>query len=337
MRTPAPQGEPFTVRGFLRLVRESMYQWSRGRAFVYAAALAFYTIFSIVPLVTLLINLAVSLTGAYHFERQLISLITQQYSLSMTPLDTAGTTDQILKIVQQQAGTVPAAYLSELIQNSTPASGGVAATVISVLFLLYGASTVFHQLLNSLNAMYGLPENFTTIRHGILYYLIARLLSAFVVVLMGILFVVLLAINVILTTLPPTPVEIFLADFPGTQLLLRFIFAPFVTTLVLAALYKFLPGGRMRWRDVFPGTLLTAILIAGGNRVIGFYLERIFGATLYGASGTVVLFLIWIYYIAMIVLFGAKFIALYCQRYGVPITPKRRLLPSRSMPLSGAA
>ena len=108
--------------------------------------------------------------------------------------------------------------------------------------------------------------------------------------------------------------------------------APLVSVRMIGALYKFLPVGRMRWRDVLPVTVLTVVLISVGNRIIGFYLDRVFGATLYGASGTVVLFLIWIYYIAMIVLFGAKFIALYCQRYGVPITPKRRLLPSRSMP-----
>lgn len=332
--SPLQRSEPFTVSGGLRLLRESMYQWSRGHAFVYAAALAFYTVFSIVPLVTLLINLAVYFAGAYRLERQIISLLTQQYSLMNSPLDAATTTDQILTIIRRQAGEVPAAFVSEMILGHTPTTGGLGVTIVSLLILLYGASTIFHQLLNSLNAMYGLPEAFTTIRHGILYFVVARLLSAAVVILVGVLFVLLLAVNVILSTLPPTQLELFLADFPRTQVLLRFVLAPLTSFVLIGALYKFLPGGRMRWRDVLPGTILTVVLITVGNRIIGFYLDRIFGATLYGASGTVVLFLIWIYYISMIVLFGAKFIALYCQRYGVPITPKRRLLPSRTTPPS---
>lgn len=330
--SPAQRREPFTVRGLMRLVRESTYQWSRGHAFVYAAALAFYTIFSIVPLLTLLINLTAYFAGAYRLERQVVSLLSQQFSVSIAPLDATSTSDQILRVVRSRAGDVPAAFLSEIIQGHTQTTGSAAATVISVLFLIYGASTVFHQLYNSLNAMYGLPEGFTTIRHGILYYVIARLLSSAVVIIVGILFVLLLAVNVIVTTLPPTPLESWLADFPGTQLLLRFVVAPALSVLTIGALYKYLPGGRIRWLDVLPGTVLTVVLISVGNRIIGFYLERIFGATLYGASGTVVLFLIWIYYIAMIVLFGAKFIALYCQRYGAPITPKRRLLGSRTTP-----
>ena len=330
--SPAQRKEPFTMRGLVRLVRESAYQWSRGHAFVYAAALAFYTIFSIVPLLTLLINLTVYFAGAYRFERQVVSLLSQQYSISVAPMSAVSTSDQLLGLVRSRAGDVPAAFLNEIIQGHTQTTGSMAATIIGVLFLIYGASTVFHQLHNSLNAMYGLPEGFTTIRHGVLYYVIARLLSSAVVIIVGILFVLLLAVNVILTALPPTPFESWLADFPGTQLLLRFVVAPGLSVLTIGALFKYLPGGRMRWRDVLPGTVLTVALISIGNRVIGFYLDRIFGASLYGASGTVVLFLIWIYYIAMIVLFGAKFIALYCQRYGVPITPKRRLLGSRSTP-----
>jgi len=192
------RSEPFSVRGIVRLLRETSFQWSNGNAFVYAGALAYYTIFSIVPLLTLLINLTVYFAGAYRFERQIISLLTRQYSITIAPLDTASTTDQILNIVRSRAGDVPAAFLSEIVQGHTQTTGGLAATLISVLFLIYGASTVFHQLHNSINAMYGLPEGFTTISHGVLYYVIARLLSAAAVILVGLFFVLLLAVNVIL-------------------------------------------------------------------------------------------------------------------------------------------
>ncbi len=326
---PESKREPFTLRGFLRMLRETLVQWSGGHAFVYAAALAYYTIFSIVPLVALLVNVGGYFAGAYNLERQVVAIIARQNHETSTAVDTTATTDQLLSIVRQRAGEVPAEFVSQLIDGQTQSTSSTSATVVSVLVLLWGASTVFHQLLNSLNAMYGLPDAYTSIRHGILYYAIARLLSAAVVVIVGVLFVLLLAVNVVLSALPPTHLEIYMADFPGTQALLRYVVAPLIATVVIGAIYKYLPDGRMRWRDVLPGTVLTVLLIAVGNRILGFYLERIFGATLYGASGTVVLFLIWVYYISMIVLFGAKFIALYCRRYGVPITPKLRLLPSR--------
>jgi membrane protein len=297
--------EPIFPDSLLRLLRDTLYQWNAGKAYIYAAALAFYTIFSVVPLIVFLVGIAAQVSGSESLELRLV------------------------QIVAEEAGTVPADFLENLVAESESTLEQGVATGLGILFLIYAASTIFHQLQNSLNAMYGLPDDHLSIRHGILYFLIARLFSAVVVILMGVLFMLLLIANFIFTTLPPTPLEMFAAEWPFTKFVVRWVLAPLFSVGFFAVLYHQLPAGQLRWRDVLPGAILTVGLIAVGNRIIGVYLERIFTVALYGASGSVVLFLIWIYYIALIVLFGAKFIALYDERFGRPVAPKRRLLVSR--------
>lgn len=299
--------EPLSPYAFLRLLRDTARLWSEGKAFVYAAALAFYTIFSIVPLLLFLITITGTMNNATAVE------------------------DQILNLVAREVGNVPADFVEEIVAEGQAPYGTKLATGLTLVFLVYGASTVFHQLQNSINAMFGLPERRENIRHGILYFVITRAFSAAIVMILGLFFILVLAANVVLTALPATPIEQFFADHIALRRMFFFVLVPTVSTLFLSLLYKYLSGGRVRWRDLLPGSVMTVLLIGVGNRIISLYLDRLFRISLYGASGTVILFLVWIYYISMIVLFGAKFIALYAERYGQPIAPKRRLMLSRSV------
>lgn len=294
--------EPITPSSLFRLLIDAFDQWNLGKAWVYSAALAFYTVFSFVPLVTLLVRIAVPFSAADLLE------------------------EQIVHLVEEQAGTVPAQYLAEVIETSDLTAGSSVATLLGVFFLVYGASTVFHSLQNSLNAMYELPDAVGGLRRGVLYFLVTRLLSAVIVIGIGMLFLALLILNVIAIALPPTSIELFLEDFRFTGIVVNYMLVPLALTFLFAITYKYLPGGKVRWRDVLPGSALTMLLFMIGNRIIRWYLETIFQASIYGASGTLILFLVWIYYITLIVLFGAKVIALYAERFGEPIRPKRRLL-----------
>jgi membrane protein len=297
--------EPVFPDSILRLLRDTAYQWNVGQAYIYAAALAFYTVFSVVPLILFLVSIAAQVTGAQSLEAR------------------------ILQFVAEGAGSVPAEFLQDLVSASEVSTSQGWATGLSVLFLIYAASTIFHQLQNSINAMYGLTDSPQSLRHGILYFLIARLISAVVVISVGIIFMALLILNFVLTTLPVNPIEEWVAQIPLGGFLIRWVVVQAASIFLFTLLYRLLPAGQLRWRDVLPGSIMTVILLNLGNRVIGVYLERILRVEFYGASGTAILFLIWIYYIALIILFGAKFIALYAERYGTPISPKRRLLLSR--------
>lgn len=297
--------EPVFPDSILRLLRDTAYQWNVGQAYIYAAALAFYTVFSVVPLILFLVSIAAQVTGAQSLEAR------------------------ILQFVADGAGSVPADFLQDLVSASEVSTSQGWATGLSVLFLIYAASTIFHQLQNSINAMYGLTDSPQSLRHGILYFLIARLISAVVVISVGIIFMALLILNFVVTTLPVNPIEEWVAQIPFGGFLIRWVVVQAASIFLFTLLYRLLPAGQLRWRDVLPGSIMTVILLNLGNRVIGVYLERILRVEFYGASGTAILFLIWIYYIALIILFGAKFIALYAERYGTPISPKRRLLLSR--------
>lgn len=301
MTTDNAAGRPWTGRNILNLFSDSLIYWNEARAFVYAAALAFYTIFSIVPLVVFIAGMIGQVSGAAEFEHRVV-----QY-------------------IAEQAGAVPGDFVDTIVTTGNAQYQSALATGIGLLFVLWGASSVFHSLQTSINAMYGMPEQSRSFRHGILAYLMSRLLSAFVVILIGLFFLLLLAANIFFTALPETRIEDFFQGWPWTQVILRRLVLPVIGTLALAVVYKALPGGQLRWRDVLPGAFLTMLLIAVGNRIVGYYLERIFSSSLYGASGSVILFLLWIYYLNLILLYGAKFIALYAERYGVAATPKSRL------------
>lgn len=306
MTTEREIGQPWSIRNIYCLLRDSLYYWNEARAFLYSAALAFYTIFSIVPMIVLVVGISGRVAGADEFEQRVVNYIVDQ------------------------AGAVPGDFVGELVENGDAEYQSAVATGIGLLFLLWGASSVFHMLQNSINAMYGMPEQYETFRHGILAYVMARLLSALAVVVIGVFFLLLLVANIFLTTLPQTRLEEFFEGWRWTHLLVRNVVVPVLSILVLAVFYKALPGGQLRWRDVLPGAFLTMLLIAVGNRIVGFYLERVFSASIYGASGSLILFLLWIYYLNLILLYGAKFIALYAERFGVAITPKSRLFVSRT-------
>jgi membrane protein len=99
------------------------------------------------------------------------------------------------------------------------------------------------------------------------------------------------------------------------------VIAPLAYLLVFILMFKFLPKAAIRWLDVLPGALVTSLLLLIGNRLIDLYVSYIFEISIYGAAGSVFVFLIWIYYLALIVLFGAKFTLLYAERFGQAITP----------------
>lgn len=294
--------QPFTLRNLLGVLRASFAAWLNSDAFLHAAALAYYTIFSVVPLLVFFISLSTQV--AHNSEVQW----------------------RIVAGIQRQAGEGPATFVREVVVNSETYLNSRLATGFGVLVLIWGASSVFHQMQNSLNAMWHLVPRPGSIRQGMLYVVTLRLLSALIVILAGLLLVSLVVLNTLWTADAIVPIHDFVASISGRNPWLRSVTTPAVYVLFFVLMFKFLPQAQVRWRDLLPGAVLITVLIWVGNQVIGFYLSSIFLASIYGAGGSVVVFLLWIYYIAIILLFGAKFILVYCQRLGQPITPRSRVV-----------
>ncbi len=291
------EGQPAWYRRVASLVADSVYEFFGSEAFVHAAALAYYTIFSIVPLLIFFVALAGAVDNADEVQYRIV----------------AG--------VEKQAGEAPATFVRDIVVNSETALSSGLATGVGILFLIYGASSVFHQLQNSLNAMWNLTPRGETITRSILYVVTMRLISALMVIVFGLTLIALTLANAAVATMTFRPLP-WLSETLGMPLTFwQWVIAPLTYVVVFVFMFKFLPKASIRWRDVLPGAVVTTVFLLIGNRLIGFYVGNIFEISIYGAASSVFIFLLWIYYLALILLFGAKFTLLYANRFGKSIQP----------------
>lgn len=281
------------------LFAESIAGWSRNQASLYAAALAYYTIFSLAPLAVMSVGIA-----GLVFNKAVVEGV-------------------IVDMVEEMAGPEIAQLIqSILVSFAMPSrtSSGVAA-LIGLGVVLYGASIIFFKLQLSLNAMWDIVPKTDNLQQNILVIIKNRLLATAAAVSVGLYLLAALILNNLWTALPK---EFIRELFPGAGSLvplLTFVISPVLYWLPFILIYKLLPQGKVRWRDVWPGAALAAILFWIGGQLIGLYLTRSSFTSVYGAAGSLVAFLIWVYYSAQIFLFGAKFTQLYAELYGAPITP----------------
>ena len=292
---------------FLRLLIESLLGWTQDQALRHAAALAFFTIFSLAPLVVLSVAI--------------VSLMLPQ----------AGSTAQILAVVEHYLGQPAAAAVLQVIESGEAewATRSGLAALISLGVTIFGASIVFRQLQNSLNTMWHiepipLTPDIGNLRRNLFTAIQEFLITTAAALSGGFLLIALLLISTLGTVLLQGMLPGQLLD-PLVRLvvqLLSFVAAPLVFMLIFAAMFKFLPQAIIRWRDVWPGAALTALLFWLGGYGIGIYLRFSSLSSAYGAASTLTVFLIWVFISTSIVLYGAKFTQLYANRYGLPIQPK---------------
>jgi len=280
--------------GFLgALFKDALIEWWYDSAIRLAASVTFYTIFSLAPLVIITISIA----GAVFGE--------------------AAARGQLLSYVEQFTGPEAAGIIQVVIQNAHGSRSGLFYTVIGIAVLLLGATAVFAELQHALNRVWEVESP-----GGIRNTIVDRLLSFLMVLGVGGLLVVALLVSTGLAvaaaflehTVPFLPYVFFLFN----------IALPFgIVTLLFAMFYKVLPDVRIGWADVWVGALLTAGLFVIGNFLLGFYLSRGSLASVYGAAGSFVVFLLWIYYSVQIFLLGAELTHAYASRLGTKIVPAR--------------
>ena len=292
---------------FLRLLIESPIGWLQDEALRHAAALAFFTIFSLAPLVVL--SLAI------------VSMVLPQ----------AANKAQILPVVEYYMGQPAAAIIMEVVESceSERAARSGLAALISLVVTIFGASIVFRQLQNSLNTMWHIePMPLTPdagdLRHS-LFPIIQKFLITTAATLSGGFFLIaLLLISTLGTALLHGALPGHLLDPLVTLVvqLVSFVAAPLLFMLIFAVIFKFLPQATIRWQDLWSGAALTAILFWLGGYGIGIYLRFSSLSSAYGAASSLTVFLIWVFISTSIVLYGVKFTQLYANSYGLPIQPK---------------
>lgn len=278
------------------LVKEAVIEWSNDRASRKGAALAFYTVFSLAPILIV----AIAIAGIFFGQ------------------DAAR--GEIYAQVSDLLGRDAARAVQAMIQNASRPGAGIVATVIGVVTLFVGATTALAELKDGLDQIWRVPPERTS---GVWYFLTKRLLSIGLILSLGFLLLVSLVFSAVLTALakrwgPADPTGAILQS-------LNFLFAFALVTVLFAMIYKILPSVRIAWRDVIIGSVVTALLFSIGKFAIGLYLGNSAIGSSYGAAGSVIVVLVWVYYSAQIFLLGAEFTKVYAHRYG-----SRRGLPQPS-------
>ena len=283
------------------VVKEAVMDWIDDKASQLGAALAFYSILSIAPLLIIAIAIA--------------ALV----------FDEAAARDQIVDQIDGLVGKEGAEAVETMITHARKPKEGILATVLGVVTLLLGASGVFGQLQDSLNTIWEVPAKKGG---GIWSFLRTRFLSFAMVLGTGFLLLVSLILSAAIAAagkwvgglIPMMEPVMHLGSAAVTFVLV---------TLLFAAIYKFLPDAKVAWSDVWVGALLTALLFTIGKLLIGLYLGKSTIGSAYGAAGSLVVLIVWIYYSAQILFLGAELTQVYARRYGSRIVPEGQTSPAR--------
>jgi membrane protein len=269
------------------LVRDSVIGWLDHNASRTGAALAFYTVFSLAPILLL----SIAIAGAFFGQR--------------------AARGEIFEQIRDLIGPSGATAVESIIQNASTSGSGALTTVFSVLTVIIGATTALVELKAGLDKIWDVPPEQ---RQGFWYFIRTRLLSFGVILALAFLLLVSLVVSAGLTALEKLS--------PGEQFFnviyewLNLLFSFALVAALFATIYKVLPSVRIAWRDVTVGAVVTAALFTIGKFGIGAYLGNSGLASTYGAAGSIILLLVWVYYSAQIFLFGAEFTRSYAHHFG---------------------
>ena len=274
---------------------------ARGPGTTTGAALAYYTVFSLAPLVLLLLAIVGFIfrndpAGAWRKMTEEMS-----YFLDKSALD----------------------VVANIAQTASHPNKGMSATIIGILLALFGASGVFGQLQNALNTIWGVKAKPGA---GIVGFIRSRFLSFAMVA--GVCF--LLLVSLVFESLLKGFSHYIQAIFPGGIVIALVVYSIFdlaVVVLLFALIFKFLPDVKIQWRDVWIGALMTAIFFAIGKWALGLYLGSGAAASAYGAASSLITLLLWIYYSSQILLFGAEFTQVFAARAGRALVPAKYAVP----------
>ena len=278
--------DPFAIG---RLARDSVSAWLDDYAPSMGAAISYYTVFSIAPLMLIVIAMAGLFLGA----------------------DAAS--GRVFAELEGLIGAEGANAIQAMVRSASDPERSAFGTLIGIITLLIGATTVFAELQSALDRIWRAPA--ATKSESVIQLVRARLLSFGLILAVGFLLLVSLVVSVAVSALG----NWWAPYFGGWQTLLQsvnFVFSLVIVTMLFAFIYKWLPRVKIGWRDVWIGAAVTGVLFTAGKFLIGLYIGKSGIVSGFGAAGSLVVVLIWVYYSAQIFLLGAEFTWLYAYRFG---------------------
>jgi membrane protein len=286
------------LKSIFFLFKETVTEFIKDRATIYAAGLAYYGVFSIAPLIVFASTVAGRFIGR------------------------SAADEQIMLQLQYLIGSDLAVFLEDIVATLTDRTTNTTAALLSLGVLLFTAGGIFRQLKVALNLLWGLTDVRPKNAHE--WRVLARYRA--IPFLMVFVFGLMLSLSVLLDALVGAVSARFEVLFPDA---VRFLpglsrlIIPALTFITFLLIFKFLPDAYSRNRDVAVGAAVTTGLFLLGRLLLLLFLSRTDTGSLYGAAGSIVILLIWIYFSAQILLFGAEFTWVYARRYGVPLRPNR--------------
>ncbi len=277
------------VSGIKSVLAQALRGWIEHDASTMGAALAFYTVFSVAPILIIAIGVLDALVDAHTISAYL------------------------LPQMQSLLGTAGASAVQTLLSSADYMGRSRTAATIGIVTLLIGASTVFIELQDSLDRIWGIPKRNRP--RGLWRFLRGRFLSLGLVFGVGFLLMVSLLVSTVLAALG-TWLTSYFGEWHTSVLIVEGALGLIISTVLFALVYKFIPQERVHWRDVWVGALVTGVLFNMGKFAIGYYIGKSAFASVYGAAGSLLVLLLWAYYSAQIFLFGAEFTKSYSAILG---------------------
>lgn len=287
----------FTKQSFKNIwtiLKDTARGFSDDKGLKLSASLSYYTVFSMAPLLLLIISLA----GAF-FGRE-------------------ASEGRIFSEINGLIGNEAAAQVQQIIKNLELSGKTTMSVIIGAITLVIGATTVFGEIQDSINIIWKVKAK---PKKGWLKLIKDRLLSGSVIVGLGFLLIVSLIVNGVLMTLN----DYLMSRFPDFTIvvfnIINIVVSFFVITVLFGVIFKVLPDAKIAWRDVRAGAFFTALLFMLGRYLIGLYIETTAAGSPYGAAGSIIVILLWVYYTAAILYIGAEFTRVYADFVGKKIEP----------------
>jgi membrane protein len=284
------------IKSIFLLLRDTVSAFLQDRATIYAAGLAYYAVFSLAPLLVFVVTVAGLFIGR------------------------SAASEQIIFQLQLIVGAELGGFLEGLLGAINDRSSAGTITAISLVGLLFGATGIFNQIKNSVNILWGLVPRRPRGTRGYLQMARSRAVPFLMVFLFGLLLSAVVLIDTVLG-LVQSRLSVFFPELGAALPSLSRIIVPALTLVTFALIYKLLPDAHVRWRDIWPGAVLAALLFLVGRFLLVFFLDYSNTGSAFGAAGSLVVLLVWVFFSANILLLGAEFIKLYATRFGHPIRP----------------
>ncbi len=278
----------------LSYLKKVFQEFSADNILKYSASLAYYTVFSIAPLLVI-----VSALLGFFFGKDAMQ-------------------GQIYTQLSHLVGSLAALQIQETIKNIHLNNNSYLASVISIIILFIGATSIFGEIQDSLNKIWGLRIKAKKVWWKLL---ITRLLSFSLILSIGVIMIVSVLLNALVNAFGELisrylkNTSTYIIEF--TETTLTFL----ITAFLFSVLFKILPDAKIKWRDVLLGGLVTAVFFTFGKLGIAFYLAKSNLTTLYGAAGSIIIFMVWVYYSSIILYLGAEFTKVHAKLYGGNIVP----------------